>query len=70
MVNFVRKTHESRISEILRIPQNGRNRNLEIFFSFYFQENYRCATYHQLVKSTETIFSKFFGQPCLGSKKD
>ena len=30
--------------EILRIPDNGRNRNLTIFYSFYFQETQRYTT--------------------------
>ena len=41
------------LSEVLRITDNGRNRNLEVFYSFFFHENYR------IVKSTENP-SKYF----------
>ena len=32
------------LSEILRIPDNGRNRNLEICYSFFLQETHRDTT--------------------------
>ena len=43
------------LSEILRIPDNGRNRNLEIFY-FFFQET---LNHYWIVKFTEKIFKEF-----------
>ena len=45
------------LSEILRIPDNGRNRNLEIFHSFLSRNSQRY--HHWIVKSTEKIFKEF-----------
>ena len=46
------------LSDILRTPDNGRNRNWETFYSFFFSRNSQ-RYHHWILKSMEKIFKEF-----------